>query len=147
MSGPSHNHHGSCHCGAVKIAFSTRFAVEELRVGRCDCSFCRRHGARTCSDPNGHLLLTETKDDAMSRYRFGLKTADFALCRTCGVYIAAMIDADGEVRATLNVNLLDARDRFDPAPPLVSYAAETADERRARRLARWTPSEIRSAIR
>jgi len=37
---------GSCHCGAVKIQFTSDKKPQEMRVGRCACSFCRGHGAR-----------------------------------------------------------------------------------------------------
>ena len=41
------------HAGA--LAHSLR---EALQVRACQCSFCRRHGAKTVSDPNGRLTLT-----------------------------------------------------------------------------------------
>ena len=135
---------GTCHCGAIGVRFRTPRPVEELRVVRCGCGFCRRHGARTSSDPEGRLEIAERAPGA-GRYRFGLGTADFLICRGCGVYMAAVIEADGALFATLNVNLLDERDRFDPAPPLVHYDGETAEERRARRRARWTPASVRGA--
>jgi hypothetical protein len=44
--------------------------------------------------------------------------------------------------ATVNVNALEPADAFArPATP-VSYDGETADERRARRRARWTPAVV-----
>jgi len=134
-------HHGSCHCGAVMVAFSTPLPLAEMRLGRCDCSFCRRHGARTMSHPKGNLVIRAAKG-VLSRYRFGLKVTDFLLCATCGVYVAALIEHEGRAYATLNVNLLDARDSLDPTPPLFSYDGETAEARLARRLARWTPTQV-----
>lgn len=133
---------GTCHCGGVEIEFQTRHPIGTIRIGRCDCSFCRRHGARTVSDPKGRATIREVRPGALRAYRFGLKTADFLLCAECGVYIAAVLEAEGRTVATLNVNQFDARDDFDPAPPLFSYDGESAEERRARRLARWTPAEV-----
>jgi hypothetical protein len=135
---------GACHCGAIRVLYRTRFPVDELRIGRCGCGFCRRHGARTSSDPGGQVEVVEGPPGA-ARYRFGLRTADFLICRGCGVYVAAVLEADGGLLSTLNVNLLDARDVFDPAPPLYHYDRETAEERRARRKARWTPTVLRGA--
>jgi hypothetical protein len=74
-----------------------------------------------------------------------LQTADFLLCADCGVYVGAVIEGAEGSRATLNVNLLDARGRFDPAPPLASHDGETPEERRARRRACWTPTHLASA--
>ena len=135
---------GSCHCGAVQVAFRTTRPLADLPLGRCDCSFCRRHGARTVADPGGELVI---RAKTLRRYRFGLGITDMLLCAECGVYIAAVIEHEGiehqgRVFATLNANVLEARDTLDPAPPLASYAGETAEARIARRLARWTPAQV-----
>lgn len=141
---PRHTMSGACHCGAIAVTYRTRFAVNVLRVGRCGCSFCRIHGARTSSDAQGHLSITERAPGA-ARYRFGLKTADFLVCRGCGAYVAAIIAVDGRDYATLNVNLLTDRDAFDPAPPVFHYDDETEAERMARRRRQWTPTELSRA--
>ena len=133
------NNKGSCHCGAVTVVFVTTHALTDLPLGRCDCSFCRRHGARTVADPDGELVIRAPKG-GLSRYRFGLKITDFLLCATCGVYVAPLMTIEGRDYASLNVNMLDARDGLDPAPPLASYGGETAEARTARRRARWTPA-------
>lgn len=135
---------GSCHCGAVSVRYRTRFPIGTLRVGRCGCSFCRTHGARTSSDPGGHLEITERAPGAR-RYRFGLGITDFLVCKGCGAYVAAVIEDAGGHLATLNVNLLDDRDRFDPAPPLFDYSGETAERRTVRRRRRWTPATLITA--
>ncbi len=136
------DHDGSCHCGAVRVTFRATRPLAELALRRCDCSFCRRHGARTVADPEGEVVI---RARALRRYRFGLGITDMLLCGECGVYVAAVIEHEGRALATLNANVLEARDTLDPAPPLVSYAGETADERIARRLARWTPARLELA--
>ena len=132
---------GSCHCGAISVAFTATRPVTELALRRCGCSFCRRHGARTVADPGGKLVI-RAAEGALRRYRFGLKVTDMLLCATCGVYVAALISHEGRAYATLNANMLEARDDLDPAPPLVHYDGETAEGRIARRLANWTPAEV-----
>jgi len=67
------------------------------------------------------------------------------LCATCGVYVAALIRHEGRDYATLNANMLDARDSLVPAPPLSSYGGETAEARIARRVAKWTPARVEIA--
>ena len=138
---PAHRFTGSCHCGAVSVRYHTRFPPGTLRVGRCGCGFCRRHGARTSSDNGGKLEIIERAPGA-ARYRFGLRVTDFLICRGCGAYIAAVIPEGDGYLATLNVNILDDRDRFDPAPPVVHYDGETAQDRRARRQKQWTPASF-----
>lgn len=127
---------GACHCGGVRVAFEAPHAPS-LRA--CQCSFCRAHGAKTASDPGGTLTITGN----FSIYRFASRTADVLICPICGVYIAASITGDdGRRRATLNVagtmipELKDA-----PAEP-ISYDAETPEQKRARRQAKWTPTTI-----
>ncbi len=93
------------------------------------------------ADPDGHLLI-RAPEGGLRRYRFGLKITDFLICATCGVYVAPVIRHEGQHYASLNVNMLDARDDLDPAPPLASYAGETAEARIARRLKRWMKTTI-----
>lgn len=132
---------GACHCGAIRVAFETAMAAEALAVRACACSFCRAHGARAATDPEGRLEIRCEKGAAI-RYRFGLKTADFLICGRCGVYVAAVIDTAAGPRATLNVNVLEARDRFPADPPAADYEAEDRTARIARRERNWTPASI-----
>ena len=134
------SYRGGCHCGAVRVVFESRFGPAELPVRACQCSFCRAHGARTASDPQGSVRFS----GPLRRYRFGLRTADFLLCPDCGVYLGALYaDADG-AWATLNVNCLAERALFPAAPEPVSYEGEDPAGRVARRKARWTPAETES---
>ena len=131
---------GSCHCGAVSVRFETLLAPEAVDVRACQCSFCRRHGAKTVSDPDGELRLRFREGD-VERYRFGTSTSDFLLCRRCGAFIAATIEGF----AVLNVvgtaiAALAGRDAR-----AVDYDAEGADTRLARRGARWTPLVVEPA--
>ena len=57
----------------------------------CQCTFCRLHGAISTSDPKGAVRFSIRNEDAVSRYVFGLRTAEFLVCRACGVYLAAMM--------------------------------------------------------
>lgn len=89
------HHHGGCHCGAIKISYESALAPEETEVRACLCSFCRKHGSRAVSDPQGKITLTIHEAEAVQRYRFGLGTADYFLCGRCGVYVAAVL-AEGD---------------------------------------------------
>jgi hypothetical protein len=132
---------GRCHCGNLSLMLETRHAPEELPVWTCSCSFCRLHGARTTSDPEGRVSIRVQEPAQLSRYRFGLATADFLVCRRCGVYLAAVIPADhkGGACASVNVTALDAADRFTRSPVTAAYSDESAPERRGRRRSNWTP--------
>ena len=134
---------GRCHCGNLAFVFVTSAELETLGLRACQCTFCRAHGARTTSDPNGRVrLAVEGPAQQLTRYRFGLKTADFLICRECGVFIGAEMVLDGSRWMTLNANT------FRPPPPAdfpvarMDFETEDAAARIARRLAKWTPVAI-----
>ena len=127
---------GSCHCGGIAIRFDSDKQPDEMRVGRCGCSFCRRHGARTMGDPAGSVEF-RCKPGSLSRYRFGLGITDYLLCAKCGAYVGAVMDDEDGPIGIVNVNSLDIRDVFDAAPPLHHYDGEDETGRRARRRKFW----------
>jgi hypothetical protein len=131
---------GACHCGAVSARFETAIAPDEMDVRADQCGFCRRHGAKTVSDPAGRLVLG-FREAAVERYRFGTRSSDFIVCRSCGSYVAAVIEGFG----VLNVVAADIRSFADRTARPVDYANETAATRLARRRERWTPLTLEIA--
>lgn len=126
-------HEGGCRCGAIRTAFESEKA---LAPRACQCGFCRRHGARSVSDPDGEARLELAVEPV--RYRFASASADYLLCPRCGIYVGAATMLDGLALITLNLNTFD-----DPHPELagtpVSYDGESGDTKAERRRARWTP--------
>jgi hypothetical protein len=133
---------GGCHCGNLALTFETARAPGELAVRACGCSFCRRHGVRAVSDPRGRVEFVVQDPLRLNRYRFGLGTAQFLVCRTCGVYVGALMADGGSAYATVNINALEMPEVFPKAAAPVSYDRETATERRARRRTLWTPATV-----
>jgi predicted ester cyclase len=133
---------GRCHCGNIEVAFEPAQAAADLELRECSCSFCRLHGTTSVTDPDGNVQLALRAPAEVSRYRFGLRTADFLVCRACGVCVGAVCTIDGATYATLNANVLDARAAFTRPPVPVSFEGETAAERIARRRRRWTPAAV-----
>jgi hypothetical protein len=132
---------GSCHCGNLTVELETARSPAEIQVRNDQCSFCTRHAARSISDPNGVLTLRVADANALIRYRFGLRTADFLICGRCGVYVAATFAEADRAWAVLNCNVLDERAAFGPGEP-VDFDGETVETRQTRRRARWTPARI-----
>ncbi len=134
---------GSCHCGAVRYAFTTALAPDEWSVRACQCSFCVTRGALSVSDPAGRLEFTAAEDD-LTRYRFGLKTADFLICAKCGTYVGALIETANGLFAIANTRTLDPipDDIAEPMP--MDYDAEDTGARVNRRERIWTPAGLRS---
>ncbi len=132
---------GQCHCGKVKASFDTQKPPQQLGVRACQCDFCRRHGARNISDPDGRAVIDASADDIV-RYRFSLKTADFLICRHCGVYIAAIIGEGDNIRSTINVAGMRMMEFLGLEEAPMEYGAESVDVRVGRRFEKWTPTHF-----
>jgi hypothetical protein len=128
---------GACHCESIGFVYETALAPEAWPMRACDCRFCRAHSAATTSDPQGALALVVKAPELLTRYRFGLRTADFWVCRACGVYLGAAT-ADGRF-GIINTHALIELAVQLPPPQARSYDGETSAERIARRHQRWTP--------
>ncbi|RWG91218.1 aldehyde-activating protein [Mesorhizobium sp.] len=113
-----------------------------LEIRACQCPFCTRHGSRAAADPNGRLTISVEDRAKLQTYRFGLRTADYLVCRECGVYVAAIAGDGAEARAIVIVNALDDREQFSREPIPVRYDAETREQRLARRRSACMPVEI-----
>ena len=135
------DHRGGCHCGNLRLEMRLTQSPERVRLRACGCSFCRRHGTKAVADPNGRLSIS-APPNGLNRYRFGLRTADYLICRTCGAYVAAVISGNDEERATLNVTATRISELADRPAEQFDYDRESVEGRRARRLTSWTPSRI-----
>lgn len=136
-------HKGQCHCGALGVEFRTSVPTDELTVRECQCSFCRKQGGRSCTDPNGHVTFIAHDKSLLNRYRFGKKITDFLVCRGCGAYVGAVMEIGGKLFATLNVNSLDGNPLGDRHGGHADYDGETATSAAERRARVWTPAELR----
>ncbi|MFO0612703.1 MAG: hypothetical protein U0414_08960 [Polyangiaceae bacterium] len=133
---------GRCHCGALTLELAAAKSPSELPVRICGCSFCARHRPRYTSDPGGHVTIFAASDAELGRYRFGLRLADFLICRTCGVFVAAYEPGD-VARAVVNLDVLErARELTAEPTAFTAYDAEDEPARRARRARAWTPATL-----
>ena len=133
---------GGCHCGNLRIEFETAISPAAIELRACQCTFCRKHGSRAVTDPAGHLAIGVERGDHLERYAFGLRTAEYLICKTCGVYVAAVTTGESEPRGIAIVNCLDEHRQFTSEPIAVDYDAESRDDRVERRRRRWTPVTI-----
>lgn len=130
---------GACHCGAIGYTYRTALLPSDWSIRACQCSFCRAHDALSASDPGGELVFAATRSDCLQRYRFGLRTADFLLCRECGVYIGAVIDTPVGRFGIINTHTLRAPPEDLPVTQPSHYDGEDTAARVDRRTERWTP--------
>lgn len=133
---------GECHCGAIRASLAFTKPAADLQVRACQCGFCIRHGSMTVSDPEGTSTLLIRKGQ-LHAYQFATRTATSLICQSCGVYAGAMLQEGGETRSIVNVRGLAIAAFLDRVGEPVSYDAETAEQRVARRMAKWTPTDVR----
>jgi hypothetical protein len=130
--------HGSCHCGCIRVEFSTYQELATINPRACDCSFCQKHGAAYVSDPAGKLRLTMIDPSTMRSYRQGSEVARFQLCSECGVLVAVTFNHDGRFYGAVNATCLDGNATLGAAvsasPQLLS-----SEEKVARWLQAWVP--------
>ena len=129
---------GSCHCGAMSVEF---LSAKPFASRACGCSFCRKHQARVISDPEGRAIIRYDPGRKPLAYRFGMKTAEFLICSSCGVFLAAVTDVDGQLYAVLNLNTFDDAGAATAAAPM-DYEDENPAERAQRRQRSWTPTSL-----
>jgi len=128
---------GSCHCGELRVEFSTSLEPTAFTPRACDCSFCLKHGAAYISDPVGRLDVV-VSTDGLRKYRQGSQTAEFLLCNRCGVLVVVTFEHASCVYGAVNARCLDANIRLgNPAP--VSPQVLTPEERVERWSRLWVP--------
>lgn len=135
-------HGGGCHCGNLRLGLRLSQAPADTQLRACACSFCRAHNTRTTSDPNGSVDIHATDWSLVELYRFSTGTAEFLICKRCGVYIGAVGETASGTRAVINTNCLEDRDAFTQQPDSVDHDGEATGDRVARRAANWTPVTI-----
>ncbi len=101
---------GSCHCG--RIAFEVEGAPEQ--VIECNCSICRRKGAKMWFVPRAQLHL-KTPEADMATYTFNAHRIRHRFCPVCGIHVFGEAEKDGVPMAAINVRCLEDVD-FDALP-------------------------------
>ncbi|HEX6928252.1 MAG TPA: hypothetical protein VF267_03310 [Gammaproteobacteria bacterium] len=133
-----HRIDGRCHCGNIEYTLHTDTPPDDVTLRICRCDFCLRHRPRYWSDPSGALQVDVHRPEQVLCYRFGHGTADFVLCRECGVFAFAVTASEGMHFAVTNLNLALGRDA-QPREAFLEALDENEAERNARRRRNWTP--------
>lgn len=131
--------HGSCHCGNIRFTFDWPGSGPTIPVRACGCDLCTKHGGVWTSHPKGRFSLRIADDSKAGQYRFGTKTADFHVCRVCGVIPIVTCVIDGTRFAVVNVNTFDDVDPSTLDRAATDFEGESTEDRLARRQRNWTP--------
>ena len=130
--------HGRCHCGNLSYHLYWP-AATTLILRACGCDYCSRHGALWISHPAALITLTVAAQDLVLLYRFGTESADFLVCRRCGILtLARCAHASGE-RAVVNANTFENLSPAQCGRAATDFDNEDLAERLARRLRNWSP--------
>jgi hypothetical protein len=131
---------GRCHCGNISFRLTWEPEPLEIQARACTCSFCVKHGGVWTSCPTGALEVRIDDPDAVTRYSFGTRTAEFHVCGRCGIVPVVTSEIDGRVYAVVSVNAFENVDpaRIRRAP--ISFDGEGEESRLARRARNWIPS-------
>ena len=129
---------GSCHCGQLRLEFSTFQDPATIHPRACDCSFCRKHGAAYISDPAGRLTVSESHSGTLHRYRQGSDTAEFLICDHCGVLVAVTFEHESRIYGAANAGCLNGHTGLGS---WVSASPQTLgpSEKASRWLKLWVP--------
>jgi hypothetical protein len=139
--GTMHTLNGSCHCGNIKLTFTTPNLPKTLWLRKCPCSFCHKQGNINVADPEGFLTIKIENKENIFFYQMGHKTSDRLFCNNCGVYIGGLMTHEGKPVCVINANTLDTDDNLG-VPTEINVSTQTPEERVLGRLSRWMPFEI-----
>lgn len=112
--------------------------------GLVAAAYVQKHRAAWTSHPEARFWLRIADESLVTQYRFGTKTADFHVCRTCGAIPIVTCMIEGSRYAVLNVNTFDDVDRSGLVETATDFEGETTENRLARRRRSWTPEAARS---
>ncbi|KAK1749631.1 glutathione-dependent formaldehyde-activating enzyme [Echria macrotheca] len=94
-------YYGSCHCGAVTLAFKSQLLDKNYpgAVSECNCSSCERNASIWVYPKREQVVIRG--EENMGKYYFGTKSIAKTFCKKCGINLtnaAAELD-EGEIAA------------------------------------------------
>ena len=128
---------GSCHCGNIRFTLTGVPGDRIFAARECGCTFCTKHGGLWTSHPAAALAVVIARPGDVHRYAFGTKSADFHVCRTCGVVPLVTSSIEGRVYAVVSVRALAGIDVAHLERRPADFESEALSERLARRVRGW----------
>lgn len=128
---------GQCHCGNIAYALTWPDGAAEIPARACDCTFCKKHGGVWTSHPNAGLRVSIKERSDVSVYAFGTETAQFHVCRRCGVVPVVTCELDERLYAVVNVNTFNTGSAVNLQRSATTFEDEDVASRLARRKQNW----------
>lgn len=135
-----------CHCGALSAPYRTAIATSSWSTRLCQCAFCRAHGATSTSDPAGELTFAAAEPALLQRYQFGTRSADFLICRACGVFMGAVMTLDAGRWGVLNARTVQPIPSDLPPAQAMSYEGEASNARAERSAGRRLQPKVSRSL-
>jgi len=130
--------HGRCHCGNLSYVLDWPL-TDAPTLRACGCDYCSRHGALWTSHPTAAVTLTIAEPEQVLPYRFGTASADFLVCRRCGILTLTRCALDAGLRTVVNANTFENLALEDCARVATDFDGEDRAQRLARRQRNWSP--------
>ena len=129
---------GRCHCGNLSYTLHwPQSSAPTLRA--CACDYCSRHGALWTSHPDAPVTLTILETAQVLPYRFATASADFLVCRRCGILTLTRCVLDDGERTVVNANTFENLALEYCARVTTNFDGEDRAQRLARRQRNWSP--------
>ncbi len=77
------------------------------------------------------------QDESVQRYQFGTRTADFLICKNCGVIPVVTCEIDNQIYAVININSLEKVGDFNRHSQEADFDRESTQNRLQRRKKNW----------
>lgn len=128
---------GRCHCGNIAFELAWNPDPAEIPARACGCSFCTKHGGVWTSNPGAEVRVRVAEPAEVFKYSFGTRTAEFHVCRRCGVVPVVTSAIDGGLYAVVNVNAFENVEPSLLRRAPASFEGEDEASRLARRKRNW----------
>ena len=128
---------GSCHCSNIRFDFYLPSEEPIIPIRACGCTFCQKHRGEWTSHPEGRLVAKLAEPEEVNRYQFGHGTADFYICKRCGVAPFVVSTVNGSDRAVVNAHSFDNVPSEELVSSSTDFDGESVDGRLARRDRNW----------
>ena len=128
---------GRCHCGNIAFVLEWLPDPAQIPARACDCSFCTKHGGLWTSHPGAALEVRVEDPSLVSKYAFGTRTADFHVCKRCGIVPVVTSEIDGGLYAVVSVHAFEGVDPALVKPAPISFEGEETGSRLGRRKRNW----------
>lgn len=131
---------GGCHCGNIRFVLQWPDSDAGIAVRNCSCTFCQKHAGAWTSHRGSALVAQVEEISAVSKYRFGTRSADFYVCATCGIVPFVTSEIDDQLYAVVNVNSFEDVSDLTFTKSSTDFDGEKIGSRLERRKRNWISS-------